>query len=94
MNVTYILTRDTNCVGTLSDVIDCWYRRPIRCHLRFPNGHVWMPSRDPGKEPSKPGDLGYYGAYSLAEARRLFKTIPDTDLEVVINICPTAPDPK
>lgn len=74
--VTYYLTRDSNCNGDLSPAINVWYLKPMRFKLpKFDKGYVWGPLHAE--------HLGLYGAYTVERARLAFKTIPDTDLELV-----------
>ncbi len=72
----YYLTRNTNCQGELSPSVEVWYEKPHRMRLNFDKGFVWFV-----------GDInfvqGAYGSYSLETATRIFKTIPDTDIEMI-----------
>lgn len=72
---TYWISRSSNSNGGLACNVDVWYRKPVRCKLRFPTGHAWMPSHC-----DDTSDLGLYGSYTLDDAIRMFKTIPDTDI--------------
>lgn len=84
---TYYLTRDTNSSGELCPLIGVWYRKPIRRKLSFDKGYAWIPS-DPPKDMLPPEgiafDTGYYGEYTTTHCMRVFGTIPDTDLEVIV----------
>ena len=92
---TYYLTRDTNCQGELSTVVDVWYRKPMRCKITIDNGgYTWLPSVAPGEDRHEvPRDLGYYGNFTLAQCVLWFRTIPETDIEC-IKVETQLPDPK
>jgi hypothetical protein len=76
VKVTYYLSRNTNCSGDLSPAITVWWQRPTRMKLaQFVKGYVWIGIGE---------ELGLYGDYSIDEATRCFKTIPGTDLELIV----------
>lgn len=70
--LTYMITRDSH-EGVLLDRCDVWHVRPKRTRQ---GAHVlWI---------AKTAEGGHLGAHSLADCRRWFQTLPETDVEMIV----------
>jgi hypothetical protein len=76
---TYWISRNS-LQGELSGKCDVWYRKPMRVKHSYRVTWVANDHRDPG----------HLGEHTLKDCAEWFKTIPETDLELIVTaIYPT-----